>query len=535
MDDRVNLTATYQPAKLISDSEATWADVIVVGGGGAGLAAAIEAATLGRSVILLEKNPHVGGSTILSIGSFSASGTPHQVRAGIKDNPDDHFEDIGKFNALVRNAWPGFENEDNLVLRRMLVDNAGDTFNWLLSLGVRFFGPTLEYPHRRPRMHNVLPNSRAYGYWLEKRARKIGVDLRTSRRVTRLLTRGERVAGVECERADGTLERYASRGGMVLACGDFSAGAEMKRHYARPELVDMRTACNPANVGDGHFMLMAMGGRMVNAHMSVARIRFVKPQRRRFVTMLPPWHFLTAFMEWSLDNMPAWLLRPFILSFLVTVLEAQNSLFRNGAILVNKRGERFTDETKQAVYALASQPDQSAFIVFDDALAKKYSAFPNFVSTAPGVAYAYVPDYARSRKDIFFKANTLADLARKAGLDPAALERTVGARNAEIAKQSGGAAPILKAPFYALGPAQCMVKGTDAGLAVNARLQLLGPDDKPIDEALFGAGLLGQGGIMLEGHGHHLAWAFVSGRIAGRSAANLVTTPAVEKKETGGH
>ena len=72
----------------------TVADVIVVGGGGAGLAAAAEAARMGRSVILLEKNPQTGGSTSWSVGSVTATNTPHQKRAGIQDSPQAHFEDL---------------------------------------------------------------------------------------------------------------------------------------------------------------------------------------------------------------------------------------------------------------------------------------------------------------------------------------------------------------------------------------------------------------------------------------------------------
>ncbi len=80
------------------------ADVIVIGGGGSGLAAAIEATTLGRSVIVVEKNPQIGSSTIRSIGSISATCTPHQIRKGIHDNPEDHFEDCAKFADAVKNG-----------------------------------------------------------------------------------------------------------------------------------------------------------------------------------------------------------------------------------------------------------------------------------------------------------------------------------------------------------------------------------------------------------------------------------------------
>jgi succinate dehydrogenase/fumarate reductase flavoprotein subunit len=506
------------------------ADVVVVGGGGSGLAAAVEAASLGREVILVEKNSDLGGSTIKSIGSISATCTPHQIRKGIKDNPADHFEDFGKFNEAVKNSvWKGFPNEDNLALRRILVNNVSDTVRWLESMGVRFFGPTLETPHRKPRMHNVLPNSRAYGYWLEKRARAIGVDIRTGRRASRLLLNGRRVEGVECVREDGTVERYRVRGAVVLTCGDYSAGGELKRRYARPELMAMQTSCNPVNTGDGHLMAMELGARVLNSHMAVARVRFIAPPVRKLLHRLPPWRLLTKFMELSLEYMPAWLLRPFIISFLTTVLEAQPSLFQNGAILVNKRGERFCDELDHPEYKLAEQPDQQAFIVFDDRLAQKYSKFPYFVSTAPGVAYAYVPDYQRSRRDVFHKAATIEALARTLGADPSTLMQTISKSNASFAaaKGKGGTASdklsIEQGPFYALGPVSCFVPGTEGGLAINEQFQILGENDEPIP-GLFGAGLAGQGGLMLEGHGHHLGWAFTSGRLAGRNAAYLATT-----------
>ena len=58
-------------------------------------------------------------------------------------------------------------SRDNDELRRILCDEVPDAFRWLLSLGVRFYGPMPEPPHSRPRMHNVLPNSLSYIYHLE--------------------------------------------------------------------------------------------------------------------------------------------------------------------------------------------------------------------------------------------------------------------------------------------------------------------------------------------------------------------------------
>ena len=65
-------------------------DVLVVGGGGAGLAAAIEARDQGAHVLLIEKNTALGGSTAWSIGSVTSSGTRYQKKRGIVDSPEDH-------------------------------------------------------------------------------------------------------------------------------------------------------------------------------------------------------------------------------------------------------------------------------------------------------------------------------------------------------------------------------------------------------------------------------------------------------------
>ena len=77
---------------------------------------------------------------------------------------------------------------------------------------------------------------------------------------------------------------------------------------------------------------------------------------------------------------------------------------------------------------------------------------------------------------------------------------------------------LANAPFYALGPAKSYIVPTDGGLAVNEDLALIGHGDRAIP-GLWTAGSAGQGGLILKGHGHHIGWAFTSGRIAGRNAA----------------
>ncbi len=95
----------------------TDADVVVIGGGGAGLAAALEAARHGARVVLLEKNPQLGGTTARSVGSITATGTPFQAASGIADSTQAHFEDMALF---ARKVGLDPDTRDNLELRRLL-------------------------------------------------------------------------------------------------------------------------------------------------------------------------------------------------------------------------------------------------------------------------------------------------------------------------------------------------------------------------------------------------------------------------------
>jgi succinate dehydrogenase/fumarate reductase flavoprotein subunit len=480
-------------------------DVLVVGGGGAGLAAAIEARDAGAGVVLVEKNPALGGTTAWSIGSFTATRTPHQLAAGVIDSPDEHFADMPKF------AGP-LAGRDNEKLRRLLVDNANDTLRWLMRHGVEFFGPMPEPPHTKPRMHNVLPNSRAYINRLGRHARRVGVDIRLATRATRFLVENGRVAGIACE---GGAEIRARRA-VVLASGDYAANAELKAKYISPE-VALVDAMNPTATGDGHVMAFPLGARVLNGDvLSGPTLRFVPPPRETLLKRLPPSRALARIIRLVMRYAPQRLQRPFIMGFMTTTMAPELELFSGGALLVNKLGARISDDPRTLGLRIAAEPDKIGYVVMDETLARKYSAWPHFISTAPGVAYAYIDDYRRSRPDIFHTAPTVAALAGALGMDPGTLERSVAAHNRQAA--ASGAAPLSTRPYYALGPAKSYVVLTDGGLAVNERLQVLGEGDRPIP-GLYAAGSAGQGGLMLKGHGHHIGWAFTSGRIAGRNAA----------------
>ena len=395
-------------------------DVVVVGGGGAGLAAAIEARAAGCEVVLLEKNPKLGGSTAWSVGSITSTGTPHQLRAGVLDRPQDHYDDMPLFAGDLA-------GRDNDELRRILCEEVPDAFRWLLGVGVRFFGPMPEPPHRRPRMHNVLPNSLSYIYHLERHARRIGVEIVLDTRVTELVTVDGAVVGAPC----GDTSRFRARRGVVLAMGDFTNDPELKARYMGPQHAKVE-GVNATATGDGQKLALALGARIVNGDLALGpEIRFIPPARTTLVRRLPPWPALARTMEWAMEHVPQALLRPFIMSFLTTALAPSPKLFEHGAILVDQDGRRFCDELDAPALALPDQPGKIGFILLDGRLARQFSAWPHFVSTAPGVAYAYVPDYRRNRPDVYTEASTVAELARKLGDGPSmCLHDTIAARNA---------------------------------------------------------------------------------------------------------
>lgn len=472
-------------------------DVIVVGGGGAGLAAAIEARALGRDVILLEKNPALGGSTAWSVGSITATRTPHQLRRGIVDRPEDHWRDMAGFNGEL-------DNRDNPDLRRVLADEMPETFRWLLGHGIRFFGPMPEPPHQKPRMHNVLPNSRSFIVHLERAARRAGVAIHRNTRVVELAPENGRVIDVDCDTHDGR-RRYRARA-IVLAAGDFTSDPELKARFMGPQEAKV-DGVNITATGDGQKLALKLGARIVNGDLALGpELRFVPPQNSNLLLKLPPWRWLANVMAWSLQHMPSALLRPFVMSFVTTALAPSPMLFAEGAILVNKAGQRFTDETGTPAYALPDQPEKIGYILLDSRIAQQFSAWPHFVSTAPGVAYAYVDDYRRNRPDIFTAAAMLDELAQKLAMPTGSLTASVQA------------CKIGDGPYVALGPVCSVFVHAEGGLAVDHDHRVLGPDNRPI-AGLYAAGATGQGGLLLKGHGHHLAWAFVSGRRAGRNAA----------------
>jgi fumarate reductase flavoprotein subunit len=482
-------------------------DAIVVGGGGSGLAAAVSAAEHGLRVLVLEKQPHLGGTTGIAVGSFTANRTRLQRRQSIEDDPIQHNEDAGKFA-------PGpIEARGNGELRQFFLEHAADTLAWLEGLGLTFHGPSPEPPNRVPRMHNVVPNAKAYIAVLQQRLLRLGGVILVNACVKSLLREDGRVCGVEFVR-DGKTEQALAQYGVVLAAGDYANNPRMIAEHKGPAFSAIE-GINPFATGEGQELAASVGARLLNMDITYGpELRFVPPSRKPFTQLLPASGILAWLMRRLMPLVPKFVVNAMIKRLLVTWQHPEDSLFEDDAVLINKHAQRFCDERKspEREIAVADQPDKVAYILLDGELVDRYSKWPHFISTAPEIAYAYVDDYLRLRPDVAVAAGSWRELAARRGL-PDGLTLT------------GDTCPLPRREFHGgrwvlLGPVKAYFTTTEGGAAIDRQFRVLDVEGRPIP-GLYAIGQTGLGGQVLWGHGLHIAWAMTSGRLVGKELHRL--------------
>jgi succinate dehydrogenase/fumarate reductase flavoprotein subunit len=233
-------------------------DVIVVGGGGAGLSAAVTAAEAGASVLLIESEDLLGGSTRLSSGLFSAGGTSVQAALGVQDSPAKFYQHYMDLN--------GWRMEPGVV--RSFCEEAAPAFEWLLGLGVKV-PPAISTNAREPglnqagvgdvwRAHAPDGEGAAIVAVLAEAARARGVRVLLGTRVGTLLLNGDRVVGVRAGDAE-----YRARA-VVITTGGLSHDKELlARYYPRAlQSENLFPVAAPASRGD-HIRLGEVVGAAV--------------------------------------------------------------------------------------------------------------------------------------------------------------------------------------------------------------------------------------------------------------------------------
>ncbi len=271
-------------------------DVIIVGLGVAGGAAAIEAARAGAKTIVLERATRGGGATALSEGTiYFGGGTRVQRATG--------WEDTRELMQTHVRAAAGPTSDPEKV--RLYCENSLDHFDFFCSLGVEFkdtyydqkviFPPTDDclifsgneqaYPFSEqsrpiPRGHKPQKEGSAGGYIIERMITtlsELGVEIRNESRVTALIrNEEERIIGVVAV-SDGKEITIRATRGIILTTGGFIMNKEMVKHYAG----DLAKCSYPIGSegcdGSGIQMGMGVGGAAINMHEGLMTTPYFPP------------------------------------------------------------------------------------------------------------------------------------------------------------------------------------------------------------------------------------------------------------------
>jgi fumarate reductase flavoprotein subunit len=296
----------------------------------------------------------------------------------------------------------------------------------------------------------------------------------------------------------------------------------------RGEQFSVVEGINPHAAGDGHRLAEQAGAKMINMEITYGpELRFIAPPRDGFQQLLPSKGIGMKVMGAMMPLVPQPIVRWMIKRLLVTWQHPEDALLADGAVLLNRQGRRFCDETTSPwrEIAVAGQPEKTAYLFLDQRLAERYNSPPHFVSTAPEIAYAYVDDYLRLRPDVAVQGRSPADVAAARGLPTAAVQETLERYNRDAARGSadefgrqGHRMPLAGDRWVLLGPVKAYFTTTEGGAAVDEKLQVLDETDRSIP-GLYAIGQNGLGGLVLWGHGLHIAWAVTSGRLAGEHLA----------------
>jgi flavocytochrome c len=240
-------------------------DVLVIGGGFAGLAAGIEARLAGASVLLVEKMARTGGNSIISDGGMNAAGSNMQKAQGINDSPELMYRDMLK-------AGQGLNSP---ALARALAENAVETLDWTRDfLGVKFKDRVDHFGgHRLARTHIT---QRVSGVDIIKplsaKFHELGGELRLKTLMRELITQSnEGVVGVKLQSGfslkkggQGETYKVLVNGGVVMATGGFGADVDF-RSVQDPRLGDtVDTTNKPTATAEGLKALLRIGAAPVH-------------------------------------------------------------------------------------------------------------------------------------------------------------------------------------------------------------------------------------------------------------------------------
>lgn len=241
--------AQEKKSSLVPDKWDLTTEVLVVGSGGAGLAAAVSAAQAGAKVTVIEKLAFIGGNTMISSGYFNAVDPERQKKQGIEDSIEKHIEQ----------TLAGGDGRADPELVRILCSNALGSLHWLESMGLKFRPDVMQvYGALWPRSHLATePKGTGFIRVLSTKAKELGVDIMTNTKLVKIIREQfdeGRALGVMAERQGKPFYIRATKG-IVLAAGGFAANPRLRAIHD-PRMLTLTTTNNQA-CSTGEVMLAA--------------------------------------------------------------------------------------------------------------------------------------------------------------------------------------------------------------------------------------------------------------------------------------
>lgn len=234
-------------------------DVVVIGAGGAGFSAAIEAKNAGANVVLLEKMPAVGGNSLISGAEMNAARNWVQPKLGIlDDSAEQHAADTFK----------GGDKKGDMKVINVMTANALDAAKWCRDyLGVRFEDDNLFFFGGHSRKRALIPVGHTGTEFIAKfqaKADELGIPVITDMKAEELIKdKTGRVVGVKAT-SHGATYTFNAKGGVVLATGGFGANKAMVKKY-NPKIDErFKTTDAPGTTGEALYMAKRAGAQLVN-------------------------------------------------------------------------------------------------------------------------------------------------------------------------------------------------------------------------------------------------------------------------------
>ncbi len=198
-------------------------DAVIIGGGPAGLSAALTVAEFGWKPVVIEKARRIGGNCVDSPGFFNASDPRRQVKRGISDTPEKH----------ALQSLEASRGKANEAVLKAFCYAAPEALRWLEELGVRFGEQVREVPGGAfPRTHVPEGGGRAIVEALASGLARHRVPVLLGTKAERIILRGGRAAGIEAAAGKKRI-RIDSRFGVLVASGGFTRNPRLMRTFGQ--------------------------------------------------------------------------------------------------------------------------------------------------------------------------------------------------------------------------------------------------------------------------------------------------------------